>query len=415
LDLGTALHGNYSDGSPLDAAFFALLIVIGGILLIRRGVVSSDLLRQNLWLVLLILFGLISVLWSEFPAIAMKRWIKSLGHPIMALIILTDPLPRQALGIVMKRSAIFLLPASILFIKFLPQYGRGFDFWTGAGYYNGVMHTKNDLGYVCMVLAIFFVWNLICRDKYLEKSTRREESAVSIMFLLMIAWLLGIADSATSSATTAIGLGVLILLGTPLVSKRHFFLYTVTVVVVLAGVEAQFGVYENVVTMLGRDPSLTDRTTVWADAIALQSRPIIGMGFESFWLGSRLDWMSAKWWWQPNQAHNGYIEIYLNLGFIGLFLFIALIISTLRKAAAGLTSESNFEFSRLRLALLFAILSHNYTEATFKGVHLLWTMLHLVVINIPERETIRERIGAAQKGASNPKGNLPASQFRKVG
>ena len=36
-------------------------------------------------------YGLLSVLWSDFPLIAGKRWIKTLGHPVMALIILTEP------------------------------------------------------------------------------------------------------------------------------------------------------------------------------------------------------------------------------------------------------------------------------------------------------------------------------------
>src|SRR5690606_878839 len=129
---------NVTDGSTLDAAFFGLLILVGSTVLVRRAVRLGDLVRQNFWLIAFAAFGLVSILWSDFPLIALKRWIKPLGHPVMALIILTDPNPAAALRVVMKRCAFFLIPTSLLFIKYLPQYGRGFDAWTGAGVSFGV-------------------------------------------------------------------------------------------------------------------------------------------------------------------------------------------------------------------------------------------------------------------------------------
>lgn len=396
---------NVADGSPLDAVFFGAMIAAGLTVLFRRSTFSGQLFRQNIWLIALIAFGLFSIAWSDFPFIAVKRWIKTLGHPVMALIILTDPEPARSLRTVMKRAAFVLLPFSVLFIKYLPELGRGFDPWTGVGYYSGVMLTKNDLGYVCMILGLFFLWTLLSRNEIEDNKLRREETLLSVCFLVMIAYLLLLSDSATSVATLAIGAFTLVGLGSPLVSKRHFGVYFIVFGALLVTIELSFNIYDEIVTLLGRDPTLTDRKVVWIDAIALQSRPITGMGFESFWLGSRLDWMSAKWWWQPNQAHNGYIEIYLNLGWIGLFLFVILTVSIIRKAASGLSEKSEFEFSRLRLAMLFAILSHNYTEATFKGVHLLWTAFYLIAIDVSGRE-----IG----GKSVPKDRIAVSQFRKV-
>jgi len=46
----------------------------------------------------------------------------------------------------------------------------------------------------------------------------------------------------------------------------------------------------------------------------MRVNPWIGAGFESFWLGPRLNKLWAQYNFMPNQAHNGYIEIYLNLG-----------------------------------------------------------------------------------------------------
>lgn len=414
LQLGSAAAvANVADGSPMDATFFGLMIISGFAILVQRQAFSSRLIRQNFWLIALLIFGFLSIAWSDFPFIALKRWIKTLGHPVMAMIVLTDPEPVKAFRTVMKRAAFVLLPLSVLFVKYLPEFGRAFDPWTGAGYFSGVMLTKNDLGYVCMIFGLFFLWTLLSRKKIDNTVHRREETMLSILFLGIIAYLLSLADSATSIATLAIGTATLVGLGSRFVSRHHPGIYLIVFGAILVTIELTFDLYAEIVALLGRDATLTDRAEVWADAIALQTSPIAGMGFESFWLGPRLDWMSAKWWWQPNQAHNGYIEIYLNLGFIGLFLFGALIVSTFRKAAAGLTSDTEFEFSRLRLAMLFAILSHNYTEATFKGVHLLWTMFHLIAINIPERENVRARFRSAAEAAIGRRDRLPASQIAK--
>ena len=75
--------------------------------------------------------ALLAILWSDFQFVAFKRWIKILGHPIMALVVLTDPDPIEALRRLFKRAAFVLVPMSILFIKYFPEYGRGFDQWTG--------------------------------------------------------------------------------------------------------------------------------------------------------------------------------------------------------------------------------------------------------------------------------------------
>ena len=61
----------------------------------------------------------------------------------------------------MKRSAYVLVLLSILFIKYYPQYGRGFDTWSGLGTNCGVATNKNELGYVCMIFGLFFFWNLL--------------------------------------------------------------------------------------------------------------------------------------------------------------------------------------------------------------------------------------------------------------
>ena len=63
--------------------------------------------------------------------------------------------------------------------------------------------------------------------------------------------------------------------------------------------------------------------------------PILGAGFESFWLGPRLErlWRAFPVF-QPNEAHNGYIEVYLNLGWVGLGLIAIILFNGYRAATA---------------------------------------------------------------------------------
>jgi O-antigen ligase len=159
---------------------------------------------------------------------------------------------------------------------------------------------------------------------------------------------------------------------------RHLIGMLIVALLLFLASEYTFDIYSRALDLLGRDATLTDRTRLWADVIELQDSPILGKGFESFWLGERAVIMAEEWWWHPNQAHNGYLETYLNLGFVGLFLLLAVIVSTFRNIKQQLPVDLGV--ARLRLAYLLAILAFNYTEAAFKGVHVVLTIFFIIAI-----------------------------------
>jgi exopolysaccharide production protein ExoQ len=421
------------DGSPLDAAFFLCIILSGIIVLTRRHVNLAHFARNNVWLTVFFGYCFLAIFWSDFPLVAFKRWIKILGHPVMALVILTDPDPVQAMKSVLKRAGFIMLPLSVLFIKYYPELGRYFDAWTGEPGNGGIHHNKNELGYACLIFGLFFFWNLLTARRLTDAKIKRQELLISLIFVGILWWLFLTAHSATSLVCTLLGVTTIVLLGSRLVSRRFIGTQLVIIVLALVAIELSFGVYARGIDLLGRDPTLTDRTEVWADLFKMDINPIFGAGFESFWLGSRLDIMWAKWWWRPNQAHNGYIETYLNLGWLGVFLLGGVIVATFRKGRAELLR--NVDYGRFRLAFLFAILAYNYTEAAFKGVHLVWTMFHLIAIDYPiassavastardgapaERSSSRRWLRpspalAAIRGASTRSGQATADVTRKI-
>ena len=372
LGLPTVFN-SVDEGNPLDATVQFTFIAAGVYVLNRRQVSLGEIFRNN--------GCFIAIAWSDFPFVAFKRWIKILGHPIMALIVLTEPDPEEAVTRLMKRCAYILVPFSILFIKYYPDWGRGFDPWTGTGSNFGVTTNKNLLGVDCFILGLFFFWHLLQTLKTERSKIRRNELLLTLGFLYMIWWLIWKANSQTSFLSLLIGMLTIMLVGLPFVNKRFIGLYALLLVGTLTVTEFMFGIYSYIVGLTGHGATITGRGELWSDLLALRTNPIFGVGFESFWLGERLKTISEAHWWHPTEAHNGYLEIYLNLGLIGLFMLAGLIIAVFRKIRLALLRDS--QFGRFRLAFLAATVFYNWTEASFRGLSLVWFIFYLIAMEYP--------------------------------
>src|SRR5712692_8385454 len=136
--LPVSVPQSVEEGSPLDAFVYAALCVVGFCVLLKRQVNLAEIFRNNGWLIAFLVYCFISITWSDYPFISFKRWIKGLGHPIMALIVLTESDPAEALTALMKRCAYLIVPVSILFIKYYPELGVYYDQWTGIPMNRGI-------------------------------------------------------------------------------------------------------------------------------------------------------------------------------------------------------------------------------------------------------------------------------------
>src|SRR5207248_10500423 len=87
----------------------------------------GKLLRGNWPILLYFLYCLVSVMWSDFPDISLKRWIKAIGDLVMMAIVVSDAQPSAALKRVFSRVGFLLLPTSIILIKYFNDLGRGYD------------------------------------------------------------------------------------------------------------------------------------------------------------------------------------------------------------------------------------------------------------------------------------------------
>jgi O-antigen ligase len=367
------------DGTPLDRMIFTSILFLGVIVLVQRGSRVLRVVRANWPILAFFAFCLASVVWSDFPQVAAKRWIKAIGDLVMVLIVVTDiNNPIGAFKRLISRVGFVLLPASVLLIKYYPGLGRSYDAFVGTQFNTGVTTNKNTLGVVVLVVSLGALWCFLDLLRSKELPNRRR---------LLLAWgtllafgilLLVRANSATSRGCFA--LGALILVATRFQAvKRHPRLFQVMVllIVVGGGLATLFG--GEIAHAVGRNGDLTGRTEIWNVLVPMSPNPAIGAGFESFWLGDRLFEVREAFRGNPlNEAHNGYIEIYLNLGWIGLSLLALVLIMGFRRASAAFRLEPMF--GNLLLAYVSVSVIYSVTEAGFRMLDPIWIFLLLAIV-----------------------------------
>jgi exopolysaccharide production protein ExoQ len=387
------------EGNPLDRTIFSLLIVLAVVIVTLRSFSWSIFLSRNLALVAFLLFALVSVVWSDFPFVAFKRWFRDLGSYFVILVVLSDPHPLEAVRTLLRRFCFLLIPLSVLLIKYYNYLAIHYSMWTGAQEYVGATTSKNMLGNVCMLSGLFFFWDTVSRWSGRKERRTKWIIRLNFIFLAMTLWLLRLSHSATSEVCLVIGCVVIVALHSGW-GGRHFTLIRLTIPVAFClYIILAFGFDLNgeFASRVGRDPTLTGRSEIWKAVLSQHTNPLVGTGYESFWLGPRLERI-----WQVagaggiNEAHNGYLEVYLNLGIIGLLLICAFLVTTYRNISKQFTKCPSL--AAFNLALWSILLFYNVTEAAFKG-GVLWLVLLIGGIFIPDRanDRVQDAIGIGSR------------------
>ena len=144
-----------------------------------------------------------------------------------------------------------------------------------------------------------------------------------------------------------------------------------------------FNITDYLFKFFGRDNTLTGRTDIWADCFSLVGSKIFGVGYGNFWLGKRLEFLWDKWWWKPITAHNGYIDVFLELGAIGLaLLLLTFLYSYFRILKKFLYDFLNYRFF---LVILLSGVIYNIAESAFLVPHIFWLC---ILFSITDYNTI---------------------------
>jgi exopolysaccharide production protein ExoQ len=372
----------YLEGNPLDRAVLSVLIAFGVMVLFTRRRRVVAILRANAPLVLFFGFCALSCLWSDYPDVALKRWFRSVGDIVMVLVILTDPDWLSALKRVLARVAFLLFPLSVLLIRYYPNLGRGYNKAGSAMYWTGVTTDKNGLGMICLIFGLGTVWRFIeiYQGREGEKQTR-PLIAQGVLVATMI-WLLWESNSMTSISCFVLAGGLMLATGRWAFARRPAVTTLLAAFAVGVSALVLFGGFGSVLQALGRNPTLTGRTEVWDVLLPFAKNPLFGTGYESFWLGERLVRIGDLTANGIQEAHNGYLEIYLNLGLVGITFLAILIITGFRKIVLAVRRDP--ASGKVRLAYFVLAVIYNFTEAAFKMMSPVWMFFLLAVMAVPK-------------------------------
>jgi exopolysaccharide production protein ExoQ len=373
------------DGSPFDAAIFGVLLLGAIAVLVQRGNRVRPFLRANGLILVYFLYCMVSVAWSFHPDVAFKRWIKAIGDPAMCLIVVTDPRPIEALKRLISRVGFVLFPSSLLLIKYYPALGRAYG-PGGEPSNTGVTVDKNMLGVMLFVVSLATLWHVMALLREKHRPNRKRRLWAQCILLAFGVVLLQMAHSQTSIACFLLGAGLLFASGLRAIRGRPAMVHALCLsIFVLGGLVLLLGGGSEVTQAMGRNSNLSGRTDIWAALIPAAANPILGTGFESFWISPNADiarhTLAVKGWWHAEgliEAHDGYLEMYLNLGFIGVGLISAILISGYRRAAAGFRRSPYL--CALILAYLVCTAFYNITESGFRSLALIWIFLILSLI-----------------------------------
>jgi O-antigen ligase len=379
-----------AEGSPIDGTFFLLLIVAASVVVVNRKPNWSLFVSRNWPILLFYLYLLVTVLWAESTLVSFKRWFKEFGNIMVAMVILTEQNPQRALRAVFVRCGYLLIPLSVIFSRYFPNLGRAYTIG-GEMEIIGVTFQKNSLGAMILVCSMAIVWDLLENKLPGRKARDRVGLLLQIGILILGVYLLRLCDSKTSTVCLALGGAVLATTRIPLLRNRvgSLGLWTLSLVLFFVMVDAVFGIKEAAIQSLGRDMTFTGRTSIWEEIAHQNIDPLVGTGFCSFWTDQH--YLSRMFEGIPRSAHNGYLEVYIEGGYIAVTLLAILLGVTALRINEEMRSGANYAL--FRYAALVVTIVHNFSESGFAIMAPIGFLFILAAIDGPWRQGFRLRDG----------------------
>lgn len=307
LMTGTLIHNGFI---PIPMGTVRVLVAaITLILIAQQPQRVWQTLRHDPLLMLLLLLASLSFSWSLEPFLSFRRGIALFLASLLGVYIAATYNLGQQVRLYLFMIHLILI-GSVLSALFLPEYGV----MTGkhAGSWNGVLSHKNVLGRVASldaVLLLYFPAHIL---------------GVKWRFLWAVLAIVTVIFTGSASAQMIV---IVLLLAYPLyrILRTHPFLLVglgiLGAILVSGGVTWLLLYHESVFMWFGRDATLTGRTQLWQTALTLiAERPLFGHGYTaSFAFDSPI--FRLLIWKDAPHAHNGWLDITLDLGLIGVILF----------------------------------------------------------------------------------------------
>lgn len=387
----------YLEGNPFERYLFSVILFFALLVAFSRGEKIRKVLSENFPILLFIFYCAFSLMWADYPSVGFKRWTKLVGDLVMVLIVVTDANPSAAFNRLITRTGFLLVPISVLFVRYYPSLGRGYDPWTGTAHWTGVTANKNSLGMICMLIGLAELWRILQEFRNEERENRFRALTPHVIIFCLVLYLLHAADSATSNASFALGGILIVAISLFPLARKPAITHLLAIGLVLVAACAAFFDIAGLLQQVGRSADLTGRRAIWSAALSLPVSKLFGAGYETFWLGQRLTTVEEIIGTFLNQAHDGYIEILLNLGWIGVSLLALIIVNGYWKISRAVRLDPNS--GSLKLAFFVAAVVYNFTEAAFKMTVPVWICFIWAIVSSPATpELVHSRISKIGPG-----------------
>ncbi len=367
LRQGSGFQLEAAEGDPvMQIIWMGIYAITLPLVFVRWRQFISVATREKL-ILFLVGIAIASVLWSDVPNITLRRTVALLGTTLFGTYLGIRYSLLQQLRLLAWMIGIAAL-LSVLYALALPIYGTMSGFHQGA--WRGIYGQKNILGRLMTLGAVVF--SLIPPSRYRNHWVTQAGFGLSVSLILL----------SQSKTALVIFLTVLALLPLYRVLRWKYTLAVPILIFVVLGVGSVSTLLlanvETVLTAFGRDITLSGRTTMWSAVLTMiLERPWLGYGYSGFWLGWQGDGSTYVWnaaGWEPKFAHNGYLDLGLYLGFLGLLIFTLGFLMNSLRAITWLRSTKTAEGLWPLIYLTFMLL-YNFTEsAILKQNSIFWVL-----------------------------------------
>lgn len=311
-----------------------------------------------------VLLALISALWSDAPIVTIKRAILLAIVAFIGLVASVHATQkRSSLPLLLLKPLTTILVLSALFSLIAPSIAFSSIGW------QGITSQKNLMGQVAAILVLVGLLSL----EHLKPSKR---------FFLVLASFVALVMSSSGTAMVCLASSLLAVALIRLVAtlRTHRSWWVPALVAALVVLVALFSAFifdalpaypevrSALLAALGKSETLTGRTALW-DLVLEQSRyrsDWIGGGYGAFWDISytRIAYIVGRLGFAPIQAHNGYLDLFNDLGLIGLILVMAVLATYLARIAAMAVRHSSTPEAGFHIALCVYVVLANFSESS---------------------------------------------------
>jgi exopolysaccharide production protein ExoQ len=356
------------DSNPATLLSALLVYAVAFFLLARRPGAMMDTIRDNPLLVTVFAFPVISVVWSVDHGTSFRRAVALVMTGVYCVYLARRLSPDDFL----RRLLLALFVGgvcSLLFTLVDPQQAIEHGA-INNGSWKGVYGHKAILGRIAAVAVTVSVY---VRPRFFWERAMGWATIAIFLFLSIKS------QSRASWLMMAGGIGFMILIA---IMRNRSLSSGIKLTIALGTGLAVLGVtaalFTQILAAMGRDDTFSGRTTLWEGAIAVAQahHPILGAGYRAFWTATGAagvrDYIQ-HWARLPSHGHNGYLDIWLELGYAGVALFTVFVIVSIWRLVRRLLREPG-EPAWAAFAIFFFVFLLNNASVTvaFKHTDIAW-------------------------------------------